>query len=124
MRKLVWLAGMAGYLAFDLAVGSALPGPLVFVVLLVAVLLGGMVMGLIIGMAPRRYSPDTRYDRLKLLAAFFVAGLIGAVLGLILPLGIATWFPAGLIGLALLAFTFRLGSRQREAVEEPARDEA
>jgi hypothetical protein len=120
MRKLVWAAGLAGYFLFDIAAGKSLPGPVLFVVMLIALLLGGTVMGLIVGMQPRHYSPDLLVDRLKLLGAFLLAGLIGAVLGVFLPLGFSIWFPAGLIGLALLAFTFKLGSKPREAVQEAA----
>jgi hypothetical protein len=124
IRKLVWLAGIAGYFTFDLAVGSALPGPLVFIVLLVALLIGAMALALVIGMRPRRFSPDTRFDRLRLLGAFFLAGLVGAILGIFLPLGVGAWLPIGVIGLALLGIAFKMGSMPREAVEESASDEA
>jgi hypothetical protein len=120
MRKLVWFTGIAGYFAFDMAAGAVLPGPAALVVMLMALLLGGMAMGLMIGMQPRRYSPDTLGDRSKLLGAFLVAAAVGVLLGIFLPLGIEIWLPALLIGLALLAFTLKLGSARREPAEEAA----
>jgi hypothetical protein len=124
MRKLVWAAGMAGYFAFDLAVGAFLSGPAALVIMLMALLLGGMAMGLFVGMQPRRYSPDTLLDRSKLLGAFLVAAVVGALLGIALKLSIGIWLPALLIGLVLLAFTLKLGSARREVVTEAAEEKA
>ena len=69
------------------------------------------------GMQPRRYSPATRAGRAKLYAAFLVASLAGAIPGVLLPLGITVWLPFGLIGVALLVFTFKVGSAPRHQEE-------
>ena len=107
-NKLVWAAGIAGFFAFGLAAGAVIPSPLLAFVMLVLLLLG---------MQPRRYSPATRAGRAKLYAAFLVASLAGAIPGVLLPLGITVWLPFGLIGVALLVFTFKVGSAPRRQEE-------
>lgn len=119
-RKMVWAAGIAGFFAFGLAAGAVIPSPILAVVLLVPLLLGASALGLVLGMKPRRHSPQTRMGRAKLFAAFFVATLAGALLGLFLPLGVTAWLPIGLLGVAVLAFTFKLGSAPRPDETEAA----
>ena len=111
--KLVWAAGIAGFFAFGLAAGAVIPSPLLAFVMLVLLLLCGPALGLMVGMQPRRYSPVTRLDRAKLYAALLVAAIVGAIPGALLPLGIGVWLPFGVIGVALLAFTFKVGSTPR-----------
>ncbi|MGD0019276.1 MAG: hypothetical protein ABSD62_08470 [Candidatus Limnocylindrales bacterium] len=118
MSRLVWAAGIGGFFAFSLAAGSVLPPPLLALVVLVALVLCGPALGLMPAMHPRRYAPDTRMGRAKLYAAFLVAGLLGAILGAVLPLGFTLWLPFGLIGVALLAFTFKVGSTPRPHQDE------
>jgi hypothetical protein len=113
MNRLVWAAAIAGCFAFSLAAGAVIPSPILALVLLVLLLLCGPALGLMVGMKPRRYSPDTRMGRAKLYAALFVAVLAGAIPGALFPWGIAVWLPFGLIGVALLAFTFKVGSAPR-----------
>lgn len=118
MSKLVWAAGIGGFFAFSVAAGSVLPAPLLALVVLAALLLCGPALGLMPGMHPRRYTPDTRTGRAKLYATLLVAGLLGAILGAVLPLGFSLWLPFGLIGVALLAFTFKVGSAPRPRPDE------
>ena len=111
--KLVWAAGSAGRFAFGLAAGAVIPSPILALVLLVLLLLCGPALGLVPGMEPRRYSPETRTGRAKLYAAFLVAVLAGAIPGVHFPLGVLVWLSFGLIGVGLLAFTFKVGSTPR-----------
>jgi hypothetical protein len=111
--RLVWAAGIAGFLAYGLSAGAALPGLMLPFVLLIPLLLIGPALGLIIGMRPRRFSPDTLKGRSQLYGAFLGASLVGALIGIFLPLGIAVWLPFGLIALGLLGFTFKVGSYPR-----------
>jgi hypothetical protein len=111
--KLVWAAGIAGFFAFGLAAGAVIPSPILALVLLVPLVLGGSALGLVVGMKPRRHSPGTRLARAKLFGAFLVASLAGALLGLFLPVGVTAWLPIGLLGVALLAITFKFGSAPR-----------
>jgi len=116
--KLVWAAGIGGLFALGLAAGAVIPSPLFAFVMIVLLILCGPALGLVVGMQPRRYSPDTRRGRVMLYAAFLVAAVAGAIPGVLLPLGIALWLPLGLVGVALLAFTFKVGSTPRPQPEE------
>jgi hypothetical protein len=117
-RQLVWAAGIGGYFAFSLAAGAVIPSPILALVLLAALLLGGPALGLVPSMQPRRYSPATRMGRAKLYAAFLVAVLAGAIPGVFFSWGVTAWLTFGLIGVALLAFTFKVGSTPRPHEDE------
>lgn len=115
--RLVWAAGIAGFFAFGLAAGEVIPGPLLAIVLLVLLVLCGPALGLVPGMQPRRYTPETRMGRARLYLALLVAVVAGAILGVVFQWGIPVWVSSGLIGIALLAFTVKVGSRARPQQE-------
>ena len=111
--KMVWAAGIAGFFAFGLAAGAVIPSPILGFVLLALLILGGPALGLIPGMRPRLFAPLSRMGRAKLYLAFLVSVVAGAVLGVMFQWGVTAWLSFGLIGVALLAFAFKVGSTPR-----------